>query len=140
MLLFSEQRNLYLHLPLVSEIKQFQLLTTVGAAGKKTTFTSHASEYNSNIFLKLAVQHTFTLFNTGAKPVGTTHSWKYKGPAQIGKMLTVESLCGISSSSSSGQHLQQPTRDAGSQKEALSLSAALIQENIFIQKWCLSVF
>ena len=138
--MFSEQRSLYLHLPLVSEIKQFQLLTTVAAAGKKTTFTSHTSKYNSNIFLWLAVQHTFTLFNTGAMPVGTTHSWKYKGPAQIGKMLTVESSCGISSSSSSGQHLQQPTRDAGLQREAPSLSVALIQENIFIQKWCLSVF
>jgi len=125
--LFSEESSLYLHLPLVSEIKQFQLLTTVVAAGKKTAFTSHTSKYNSNIFLRLAVPHTFTLFNTGAMPTATTHSWKYKEPAQIGKMLTVESSCGISSSSSSGQHLQQPTRDAGSQREELSLSAALIR-------------
>lgn len=129
-----------MHLPLVSEIKQFQLLTTVVAAGKKTTFTSHTSNYNSNVFLRLAVQHTFTLFNTGAMPIGTTHSWKYKGPAQIGKIFNVESWCGISSSSSSGLHLQQPIQDAGSHREALSLSVALIQENIFIQKWCLNIF
>lgn len=87
-------------------MKQFQLLATVVAAGKKTTFTSHTTKYNSNIFLRHAVWHTFTLFNTGEMPAGTTHSWKYKGPAQIGKMLIVESSCSISSSSSLGQHLE----------------------------------